>query len=124
MGRPMMIRRAARMLPLGNGLLATGGAAAAPAALTGWQEITILTVSKLEHATANCGFQLGWPQVSVLLDSAGLTMDQVHKLARGAGLQQQIEEDAAGYRADRVRACAQAWAAFGADADARDFLIR
>jgi hypothetical protein len=117
-----------RVVALSMALLGPGAAwAEAPAGtlpLSGWQEITVLTIAKLEHATANCGFQLGWKQVSVLLDTAGLTLDQVHHLARSSALQQQIDEDAAGYRADRVRACAQAWASFGADADARDYLIR
>lgn len=101
----------------------SGAAKAATAGFDGWQEITVLTVLKLEHASSACGFRLGWHQVSVLLESANLTIDEVHNHPRGDSLQKQIDDDLAAYRADRTRACATAWATFGADADARDFLL-
>ncbi|MCW6512412.1 hypothetical protein [Lichenifustis flavocetrariae] len=84
----------------------------------------MLTVSKLETAAANCGFTVNGKELSVLLDSANLTLDAIHARPRSAALQQQIEANAASFQSDRETACTRAWETFGADAypGARDLL--
>lgn len=97
-------------------------AAAADGEFTAWQEITVLTVSKLELAVANCGYTLDGKQLDLLLVSADLSLDSVHTHHRSTALQQQIDAVQSAYQADRQGACARAWDTFGPDGTARGYL--
>ena len=105
--------------------IVTAGPAAAKD-LTAWQEIAVLTVSRLDTAASNCGFRVNESKVRVMLYSAELSLDTVKAGPRPASLQSQIDADAASFRADREAACKRAWDTFGADAvpGARDLLLR
>lgn len=96
--------------------------AAADDDLTAWQEITVLTVSKLEMAVADCGYTLDGKQLDLLLVSSGLTLDQVHAHHRSTALQHEIDAVASAFKADRQGSCTKAWNTFGPDGTARGYL--
>lgn len=111
-------------LAISGVILPAGVGAAADRDLTAWQEITVLTVSKLEAAAASCGYMIDGKQLDLLLVSADLNLNEVHGRHRSTALQQQIDAVNAAYRADRQGACAQAWDTFGPDGTAHGYLTR
>lgn len=94
--------------------------------LTAWQEIVLITVLKVQHAAASCGFRSDVGQIDDLLASAAMTRGDVARQPDSASLARQITADEDSYKGDRDLACSQAWERFGPDGapGVRDLLGR
>ena len=82
---------------------------------TAWQEIVLLTVTKVRHAAATCGYTVNTGQVDALLASAALDEAAVDPQAFPPSLARQVAADADMYLDAKEAACAGAWGRYGPD---------
>ena len=82
---------------------------------TAWQEIVLLTVMKVRHAAANCGFRVDNGQVDAFLASADLSETDIDQQAFSPSLTRQIAADADQYLDTKEVTCGQAWDRYGSD---------